>query len=100
MISSVEEEQNGKERKERKEKGKKERKERKEKERKIQHPVGLRRLNVEGLVDQGVSSSTLQEVGALSYSGYSLSKGHSMAMRYSSNCGTGSRTILIKLLII
>ena len=29
-----------------------------------------------------------------------LSKGHSMAMRYSPNGGTGSRTVLIKLLII
>ena len=27
--------------------------------------------------------------GVLSYSGYSLSKGHSMAMRYSPNGGTG-----------
>ena len=42
----------------------------------------------------------LQEVGVLSYSGYSLSKGHSMAMRYSPNGGAGSRTVLIKLLII
>ena len=42
----------------------------------------------------------LREVGVLSYFGYSLSKGHSMAMRYSPNGGDGSRTVLIKLLII
>ena len=41
----------------------------------------------------------LQEVGVLSYFGYFLSKGHSMAMRYSHNGGVGSRTVLIKLLI-
>ena len=42
----------------------------------------------------------LQEVEVLSYSGYSLSKGHSMTMRHSPNGGAGSRKILIKLLII
>ena len=62
--------------------------------------MGLRRSNGESSVDQGVSSSMLQEVGVLSYSDNSLSKGHSMAMRYSPNGGAGSRTILIKLLII
>ena len=34
-----------------------------------------------------MSSSTLQEVGVISYSGYSLSKGHSIAMKYSPNGG-------------
>ena len=47
-----------------------------------------------------MSSFTLQEVGVLSYCGNSLSKGHSMVMRYSPNGGVGSRTVLIKLLII
>ena len=42
----------------------------------------------------------LQEVGVLSYSGYSLFKGQSMAMRYSPNGGAGARTIVIKLLMI
>ena len=42
----------------------------------------------------------LQEVGVLSYYGNSLSKGHSMVMRYSPNDGVGLRTVLIKLLII
>ena len=42
----------------------------------------------------------LQEAGVLSYSGYSLSKGHSMAMRCSLNSGLGSRTVVIKLLMI
>ena len=42
----------------------------------------------------------LQEVGVLSYSGYSLSKGHSIAMRCSPNNGAGSRTVVIKLLMI
>ena len=42
----------------------------------------------------------LHEVGVLSYSGYSLFKGHSMAMRYNPNGGAVSRTISIKLLII
>ena len=42
----------------------------------------------------------LQEVGVLSYSGYSLFKGHLMAMWYSPNNGAGVRTIVIKLLII
>ena len=42
----------------------------------------------------------LQEAGVLSYSGYSLSKGHLMAMGYSLNGGAGSRIVLIKLLII
>ena len=42
----------------------------------------------------------LQEVGVLSYSSYSLCKGHSMAMRYIPNGGASSRTVLIKLLII
>ena len=31
----------------------------------------------------------LQEVGVLSYFGYSLSKGHSMAMRHTPNHGAG-----------
>ena len=31
----------------------------------------------------------LQEIGVLSYFGYSLSKGHSMAMRHSPNDGAG-----------
>ena len=42
----------------------------------------------------------LQEVGVLSYSDYSLSKGHSMDMRCSLNSGAGSRTVVIKLLKI
>ena len=42
----------------------------------------------------------LQEVEVLSYSGFSLSKGHLMAMRYSHNGGASSRIVLIKLLII
>ena len=41
----------------------------------------------------------LQEVWVLSYSGYSLFKGHSMAMRYSPNSGAASRTVVIKLLM-
>ena len=41
-----------------------------------------------------------QEVGVLSYSGYCLSKGHSMAKRFSPNGGVGSKTVLIKLLMI
>ena len=51
------------ERKGRREKKKERSKERKEEERKIQHPTGLYRSNGESSVDQGVSSSTLQEVG-------------------------------------
>ena len=42
----------------------------------------------------------LQEVGVLSYSGYSLPKGHLMAMRYSPNGGASSRIVVIKLLMI
>ena len=42
----------------------------------------------------------LQEGGVLSYSGYSLSKGHSVAMRHSSNSGAGSRTVVIKLFMV
>ena len=42
----------------------------------------------------------LQDVGVLSYSGNSSSKGYLMAMGYSPNGGAGSRTVLIKLLII
>ena len=41
----------------------------------------------------------LQEVGVLSYSGYSLFKGHSMAMRYNPNSKASSRTVVIKLLM-
>ena len=67
---------------------------------KIQRPAGLKHSNGESSANQGVSLSTLQEVGVLSYFGYSLSKGHSMAMRYSPNGGAGSRTVLIKMLII
>ena len=51
------------------------------------------------LTDQEASWSALQEVGVLSYSGYSLFKGHSMAMRYSPNGGSHVRTIVIKLLM-
>ena len=68
--------------------------------RKIQRPVSLRLLNDENSTDQGVSWPTLQEVGVLSYSGYCLSKGHSMAMRYSLNSEASSKTILIKLFMI
>ena len=42
----------------------------------------------------------LQEVWVLSYFGYYLSKGHSMAMRYSPNSGAGVRIIVINLLMI
>ena len=42
----------------------------------------------------------LQEVGVLSYSGYSLFKGHSMAIMYSPKGGVGTRTVVIKLLMI
>ena len=42
----------------------------------------------------------LQEVGVLSYSSYYLSKGHSMAMKYSPNGGAGSKIVLIKLMMI
>ena len=49
------------------------------------------------LTGQEVSWSTLQEVGVLSYSGYSLFKGHS---GYSPNGGAGARTVVIKLLMI
>ena len=49
---------------------------------------------------QEVSWSALEEVGVLSYFGNSLPKGHSMAMRYSLNGGAGSRTVVIKLLMI
>ena len=42
----------------------------------------------------------LQGIGVLSYSGYSLSKGHSMAMRCSPNSGACSRTVVIKLPMI
>ena len=41
----------------------------------------------------------LQEVGVLSYSGYSLSKSHSMTMRYNPDSGAASRTVEIKLLM-
>ena len=41
-----------------------------------------------------------QEVRVLSYSGYSLSKGHSMAMRCSPNSGVCSRTVVIEMLMI
>ena len=43
--------------------GNKERERRKEEERKIPCPTGLRRSNGKSSADQGVSSSTLQEVG-------------------------------------
>ena len=42
----------------------------------------------------------LQEVGVLSYFGYSLSKGHLMAMRYNHSGGAGVRIVVIKLLMI
>ena len=51
------------ERKGRRKRKKERRKERKEEERKIQRPAGLQRSNGESSANQGVSSSTLQEVG-------------------------------------
>ena len=41
----------------------------------------------------------LQEVGVLSYFDYSLSKDHSMVMRYSPNRGAGFTIAYIKLLV-
>ena len=92
------------ERKDRKKRKKKEIKE-KEKERKmggkeVQLLLVSNVRTARGLTGQEVSWSALQEVGVLSYSSYSLFKGHSMAMRCSPNGGTGARTIMIKLLMI
>ena len=71
-----------------------------EKEKKGGGRSSVRWLNGESSADQGVSLLMLQEVGILSYSGYCLSKGHSMAMKYNPNSGAGSKTVLIKLLTI
>ena len=48
----------------------------------------------------GFQTGKLQEVGVLSYYGYCLSKGHSMAKSFSPHGGASSPTVLIKLLMI
>ena len=71
-----------------------------EKEKKGGGRSSVRWLNGESLADLRVIFPMLQEVGVLSYTGYCMSRGHLMAMRYNPNSGAGSKKILIKMLMI